>query len=75
MIVQKGLPDTVGGQWRVQLSGGQVSCLFRSDTVQGATKSDSLVDDNAWHTIRCELTATGTTVYVDGTKDGHQNKP
>ena len=74
VLVQKGQSDTPGGSWRVQLQGGQVSCLFRSDTVQGATKSDILVDDNQWHTIKCELVATGTSVYIDGTRDGHQNK-
>ncbi|HSS68189.1 MAG TPA: fibronectin type III domain-containing protein [Nocardioidaceae bacterium] len=74
VIAQKGDSATAGGQWRVQLQGGQVSCLFRSDTVQGATKSKSLVNNNQWRTIRCELTATGTTVYVDDVKDGHQNK-
>lgn len=75
VIVQKGSSTSVGGQWRVQLSGGQASCLFKSDTVQGTTKSSTLVNDNQWHTIKCELTATGTTVYVDAAKDGHQNKP
>ncbi len=74
VIVQKGL-STSGGQWRMQLSGGQASCLFKGDTVQGATKSSILVDDNQWHTIKCELTATGTTVYIDDAKDGHQLKP
>jgi PKD repeat protein len=75
VIVQKGQSATAGGQWRVQLVGGQASCLFRSDAAQGATKSDSLVDDNQWHTIKCELTATGTTIYIDGTRQAHQNKP
>jgi hypothetical protein len=74
VIVQKGLSTSPGGQWRMQLLGGQVSCLFKGDTEQGATKSSVRVDDNQWHTIKCELTATGTTVYVDDAKDGHQNK-
>jgi hypothetical protein len=74
VLAQKGDPLSAGGHWRVQLDGGQVSCLFRGGAVQGAVKSDTLVDDNQWHTIRCELIATGTTVYVDGTKEKHQNK-
>jgi PKD repeat protein len=73
-IAQKGQPNTAGGHWRVQLSNGLASCLFRSDTVQGAVKSSTLVNNNQWHVIKCELTATGTTVYVDGTKEAHQNK-
>jgi PKD repeat protein len=74
VIAQKGESNTAGGQWRVQLSGGQASCLFRNDTVQGAVKSTTLVNDNTWHVIRCELIGTGTTVYVDNTKERHQNR-
>jgi hypothetical protein len=74
VLAQKGDPDTAGGHWRVQLDGGQASCLFRGGAIQGAVKSATLVDDNQWHTIRCELVATGATVYVDGTKEKHQNK-
>jgi hypothetical protein len=73
VLAQKGESDTAGGQWRVQLLGGQVSCLFRSDTAQAAVKSKSLVNDGAWHTVKCELTATGATVYVNNTKNGHKN--
>jgi PKD repeat protein len=75
VIAQKGGSTTAGGQWRVQLQGGLVSCLFRSDTVQGAVKSKAPVNDNTWHTIRCELTSGGTAVYVDGDRVNHQNKP
>ena len=74
VIVQKGLSTSPGGQWRMQLIDGQVSCLFKSDTVQGATRSTVRIDDNQWHTVACELTASGTTVYIDGARDGHQNK-
>jgi hypothetical protein len=74
VLVQKGDADTAGGSWRVQVQGGQVSCLFRGATVQGAVKSESLVNNGSWHTVRCELTATGTTVYVDDVREKHQNK-
>jgi PKD repeat protein len=75
VIAQKGESGTAGGQWRVQLAGGQAACLFRSDAVRGAAQSTTDVSDGTWHTITCELTGTGTTVYVDTTKERHQNKP
>ena len=53
-IMQKGQATTRGGQWKVQLPKGNVSCLFRGALGKRAVRSTGFYDDGQWHTVRCE---------------------
>jgi Laminin G domain len=66
-IVQKGQSESKGGQIKFQLPKGQISCMFKG--ASGARKSVKTInayDDNQWHVVRCERTAAGVTMTVDG---------
>ena len=65
-IMQKGQATTIGGQIKFQLPKGQISCMFRGQTSRRSVKSVMAYNDNAWHTVRCERTATKLTLTVDG---------
>jgi PKD repeat protein len=72
-IVQKGQANTPGGQWKVQNPKGIPSCLFQGSDAQVATGAGSALNDNEWHTLTCELTSTGVTMYVDGVFRSRKN--
>lgn len=67
-LVQKGQAGAKGGYWKVQLPQAEPSCLFRGPA--GVTNSvrarGKRVDDNLWHTVRCEATPTEVRLYLDG---------
>ncbi len=71
-IIQKGQSGNAGGYFKWQIPNGRLSCLFRGvvdgELISKAVNSgDLLLNDGAWHTVRCERTATGVTMTVDGT--------
>jgi hypothetical protein len=75
-IVQKGQSGQRGGYWKFVLKRGWPRCHFRDSN--GHTKAIGFVNgpaslkvnDNQWHTLRCERTATGVRVTEDyGTPD------
>lgn len=63
-IVQKGQATTPGGQVKVELPKGQITCLYRGANGRRAIKSVHAYNDNAWHTFRCERTASAVTLKV-----------
>jgi hypothetical protein len=63
-IMQKGQSHTVGGNFKFQLPGGNVTCLVRGASGQRAVRTVGVYRDNLWHTVRCERTATGITETV-----------
>lgn len=63
-IMQKGQATTRGGQWKVQLPQGNVSCLFRGSDGKRAVRSSGAYDDGHWHTVRCERTSTGVRLTI-----------
>jgi tellurite resistance-related uncharacterized protein len=65
-IVQKGQSGAAGGYWKFEQPKGRVTCLFRGSQDSVAVKSDVLVNDQKWHTIRCERDARGLTMTIDG---------
>ena len=75
-IIQKGQSGTVGGYFKWQLPQGKLQCLFRgaagSIAVSSLTKR---LNDNVFHTVRCERTAQGVTMWVDGVKKGQKAGP
>jgi hypothetical protein len=70
-IMQKGQATTAGGQVKVQIPKGKVSCMFKTPAgTSTATSGTTPLNDNAWHVIRCERTKTSVTMYVDGVRKG-----
>lgn len=63
-IVQKGQATTFGGQVKVELPQGQVTCLYRGSDGQRAIKSLARYNDGQWHTVRCERTAAAVALMV-----------
>lgn len=66
-MIQKGQSGGVGGYWKWEAPKGIVHCLFRdSKSVSKSVNSKTPLNDGQWHTIRCERTATGAVMTVDG---------
>lgn len=75
-VLQKGLHGDPGGQWKLQVDGGQglPSCVV-SGEVDGhrqrtKVKSSVSVADGLWHQVTCSRTGTGLAVLVDGEVTG-----
>lgn len=71
-IIQKGQANQTGGYWKLALQHGWPRCHFRD--ASGTTRAigfvndsrpQAMVADNAWHTLRCERTATGVKLTID----------
>ncbi len=63
-IVQKGQATTPGGQVKVELPNGAVTCLYRGADGKRAIKSRAAYNDGNWHTVRCERTASSVVLTV-----------
>jgi hypothetical protein len=74
-IIQKGQSGTKGGYFKFQNPNGVVKCLFRGSLGQAGVGSGRPINDGQWHTVRCERTATGVTMTVDGVVTGRRNSP
>jgi len=70
-ILQKGQAATPGGQVKFQMPQGRLSCMFRTPNgTATATSGSKLLNDNAWHVVRCDRTSTSVTMFVDGVQTG-----
>ena len=67
-ILQKGQSGGTKGYWKFQQPKGIVSCLFRGASGSKSVNSGTPLNDGAWHTVRCERTATKVVMTIDGTK-------
>jgi Laminin G domain len=65
-IVQKGQAHVAGGYFKVEQPGGHLNCFFTGKGGKASIKSPNLTNDGQWHVVRCERTATGVTLTVDG---------
>jgi hypothetical protein len=65
-IIQKGQATVSGGNWKLQIPGGIVQCLFRGSVSQVIVTAPRRINDGGWHTVRCERTGSGLTLGVDG---------
>jgi hypothetical protein len=66
-MIQKGQSGGAGGYFKWEAPSGVVKCLFRdSANVTKTATSKTPLNDGRWHTIRCERTAAGVTMTVDG---------
>jgi Laminin G domain len=70
-VVQKGQSGSKGGYFKFQQPNGKISCLFRGSAGSSTASSGAVrVNDGQWHTVRCERTATGVVMTVDGVVTG-----
>jgi hypothetical protein len=70
-VIQKGQATTRGGYFKFQAPSGKISCLFRGSAGDSTASSGAVrVNDGQWHTVRCERTATGVVMTVDGVVTG-----
>jgi hypothetical protein len=65
-IIQKGQSSASGGFWKIDMLNGRIFCTFKGGAGLRSIGSQGRVDDDAWHTVRCERRRTGVTIFVDG---------
>jgi hypothetical protein len=67
-IIQKGQATTAGGLWKIEVDElGRAICFFRGSAGRRAVSSGpQLVNDNVWHTVRCERRRRSVSIIVDG---------
>ena len=76
-VIQKGLYNQSGGQWKLQVDGspGLPSCILsgtRSDgsLQRSAVRSSVTVADGAWHRVVCRRTSSSLSIIIDGVVRG-----
>jgi hypothetical protein len=75
-ILQKGQAGAAGGYFKFQQPSGKISCLFRGSLGSSTASSGTVrVNDGAWHTVRCERTASNVVMRVDGVITGRNFNP
>ncbi len=73
-MIQKGQANTPGGYFKWQIPLGKLACLFRGRAPDGTVLSksvnsgDILLNDDQWHTVRCERTVDRVTMTIDGVR-------
>jgi len=65
-VIQKGQSSSAGGYWKFQTPRGVMQCLFRGSGGSRAVGSGRALNDGRWHTVRCDRTAAGVSMTVDG---------
>jgi hypothetical protein len=66
-VIQKGQSSATGGYFKMENPAGVPTCLFRGADGSRGVSAGTDLSDGEWHTIRCERTATGVSMTVDGT--------
>lgn len=66
-IIQKGQNGTPGGYFKFEQPLGIMACLFKGSNRTVAVRSPIATNDGAWHTFRCEKTASSVRMTIDGT--------
>jgi hypothetical protein len=66
-IIQKGQAASPGGQVKLQIPGGRLTCMFKTASGTATAGSRKMrLNNNRWHTVRCVRTPTSVTMFVDG---------
>jgi laminin G domain protein len=70
-IIQKGQAGATGGYFKWEIPKGFLKCVFRGVNSSGnfirkEVNSPTKLNNNAWHTVRCERTSTKVTMTIDG---------
>ncbi len=75
-MIQKGQSTTVGGMWKIEFEGvtGRARCLFRGPDSDSLVSSDGNTVDDGWHILRCEHSATGTIMTLDGVRQARSTR-
>ena len=74
-IVQKGQATVDGGNFKLQIPNGIVQCLFRGSRGSLIVSTKSKLNDGQWHVVRCDRTAQGLAVSVDGKAESRKDGP
>jgi hypothetical protein len=76
-IVQKGQALDPGGQVKLELAEGRLSCLYRTPygSATARTGTSRLLNDSRWHSVRCVRSASAVTLYVDGALAARRSRP
>jgi hypothetical protein len=73
-VIQKGQATTAGGQVKFQQPKGKMTCMFKTPTGTATAGSGTTpLNDNLFHTVRCDRTPTSVTMWVDGVRTGRVN--
>ena len=72
-LLQKGQSGATGGQVKLQLVQGRLSCTFKTPQGTATDVEEVAVADGGWHVVRCDRTPTSVTVFVDGARSGARN--
>ena len=65
-LVQKGQNGAAGGYFKFEQPQGFMTCLFKGVEGQRAIKWPTATNDGEWHLVRCERTAAGLSMTIDG---------
>jgi hypothetical protein len=76
-IIQKGQAGASGGYFKWEIPHGVLKCVFRG-VVNGQFKrkelnSPTALNDNHWHTVRCERVGTTVKMTIDGSTTVQSN--
>lgn len=75
-LVQKGQSGMTGGFWKVDISSGVLTCLFRDGSGQTSTTSSGTpINGDEWHRVRCTRTTEKVVMVIDGVKRDTRNNP
>lgn len=81
-VLQKGLYNQVGGQWKLQIDGraGHPSCIVSGTRADGSkarilVESSVSVANGTWRRVACRRTARDVSVLVDGVVRGRKASP
>ena len=66
-LVQKGLYNQAGGQYKLQTSNGVPSCVIAGSRGRIVVQSKTSIADGNWHSVGCSRIRARVTLRVDGT--------
>jgi hypothetical protein len=66
-LLQKGVYNQSGGQYKLQLVNGHPSCVIFGSRGRLVVRSKTSVADGTWHTLNCSRIRARVTLRVDGT--------
>lgn len=65
-VIQKGQATVPGGNWKVQIPNGRVTCAFRGAKGTIELIAPYRINDGAWHVVRCARLRAGVYLSIDG---------
>lgn len=65
-IIQKGLINQRGGQWKLELVGARPRCVIQGRGGKVLVSASVPIDDGRWHTLECARVGRTVTLRIDG---------